>query len=247
MTPQGPRGVVVPEILVVDDHALLAESLAAVLRDRGMHAETLLPHSLTALADDLLARPDPPELVMLDLDLGQAGRSLPLVQPLARRGVRVLVVSGSTNDPEVGACLEAGALGFVSKASPFDDLLDAVDVILRGGEVLTEHQRMHYLTSLWEARGEQEELAEPFARLTLRETEVLHSLCEGHSAQEIAAHGYVSLATVRTQVQAILTKLGVGSQLEAVAQAYRSGWHIMHAANKADTAATTEPAAARRS
>ena len=56
---------------------------------------------------------------------------------------------------------------------------------------------------------------------------MLHRLCEGESVQRIAAESYVSVATVRTQVRAILQKLDVGSQLEAVAIAYRSGWQIM--------------------
>ena len=52
--------------------------------------------------------------------------------------------------------------------------------------------------------------------------------------QTIAAESYVSIATVRTQVRAILLKLDVSAQLEAVAAAYRSGWHIMQQAERAN-------------
>ena len=53
---------------------------------------------------------------------------------------------------------------------------------------------------------------------------MLHALASGQSAAQIAAAAYVSEATVRTQVRAVLTKLGVTSQLQAIALARRAGW-----------------------
>ena len=49
---------------------------------------------------------------------------------------------------------------------------------------------------------------------------------EGHNAEEIAKAGYVSISTVRSQIKAILQKLGVNSQLAAVAIARRTGWSL---------------------
>ena len=225
--------VMTDSIVLVDDHALLAQALISELRARGFHAQTIVPESQEKLASDLLVGSHPARLVILDINLGDAGSCLPLIRPLSERGVRVLVISGSTNAPEVGACLEAGACGFVSKASPFEHLLLAVDRSLRDQEVLTEGQRLEYLTALWEARGRQIEQARPFHRLTEREEEVLHLLCDGHDVRTIAQRYYMALPTVRTHVRGILTKLGVSSQLEAVTQAYRSGWHIMRTTEEA--------------
>ncbi len=53
---------------------------------------------------------------------------------------------------------------------------------------------------------------------------MLRALCQGRTVDEIAAAGTVSVATVRTQVKAILRKLGVSSQLAATALAHESGW-----------------------
>ena len=64
----------------------------------------------------------------------------------------------------------------------------------------------------------------PFESLSRRENEVLCLLMEGHSVAKIAESSFVSVGTVRTQVKAILRKLGVNSQAAAVALAYRSGW-----------------------
>lgn len=61
------------------------------------------------------------------------------------------------------------------------------------------------------------ELKARIDKLTQREREVLGELAQGHRAQAVAEHFVVSLATVRTQIRAILVKLEVSSQLEAVA------------------------------
>ena len=64
----------------------------------------------------------------------------------------------------------------------------------------------------------------PFEQLTMREREVLAALVDGLSAEEIAETQYVALTTVRSQIRSVLQKLGVRSQLAAVAHANRVGW-----------------------
>ena len=80
---------------------------------------------------------------------------------------------------------------------------------------------------------EREAVLAPFAHLTAREAEVLADLMEGLATDVIAERHYVSLATVRSQVRAVLQKLCVNSQLAAVALAYRSGWSIEERATAA--------------
>ncbi|HXP98899.1 MAG TPA: LuxR C-terminal-related transcriptional regulator [Solirubrobacteraceae bacterium] len=65
---------------------------------------------------------------------------------------------------------------------------------------------------------------EAFAILTPREQRVLAELMEGHTADQIAKESWVSVSTVRSQIKSILHKLGVNSQLAAVAMAWRAGW-----------------------
>jgi DNA-binding NarL/FixJ family response regulator len=81
-----------------------------------------------------------------------------------------------------------------------------------------------------------------FATLTDREEVVLAELLEGHCAEEIAKAAFVSISTIRSQIKSILQKLGVNSQLAAVALARRAGWSLDH---PRDT--RPKPANARRS
>ena len=85
-------------------------------------------------------------------------------------------------------------------------------------------ERRSLLQATKAARAREAVLAEPFERLSSRETQVLQALADGRSVAEIARDWVVSEATVRTQVRAVLTKLGVTSQLAAVAAARRAGW-----------------------
>lgn len=66
--------------------------------------------------------------------------------------------------------------------------------------------------------------AEAFKQLSPRERDVLLALMRGETAKQIANRHDVSLATVRSQIQSVLSKLGVRSQLEAVVLAHRTGW-----------------------
>jgi DNA-binding NarL/FixJ family response regulator len=63
-----------------------------------------------------------------------------------------------------------------------------------------------------------------FHELTTREREVLGALMQGKSADTIAEESVVSVATIRTQIRSILAKLGVNSQLAAVARAQEVRW-----------------------
>jgi DNA-binding NarL/FixJ family response regulator len=136
----------------------------------------------------------------------------------------VLVVTGTTDRMEIAAALEAGAVGYVCKNEPFDVLLETAAQAAADEPVLPEAERRSLVSELRRHRASVADERARFGRLTPREGEVLQALCAGESVTSIAAGWVVSVPTVRTQVRAILQKLEVGSQLEAVAAAHRCGW-----------------------
>lgn len=140
-----------------------------------------------------------------------------MVEPLLAAGWRVLILSGTSDHARVGGALAAGAAGWVSKSAPFPTLLRAVRDLLAGRDIMPTVRRRQ-LVELHQTRSaERRELLTKLDRLTQREREVLAQLAAGQRAQAVAEHFVVSLATVRTQIRAVLTKLEVSSQLEAVA------------------------------
>jgi DNA-binding NarL/FixJ family response regulator len=210
-------------VLVIDDHALLAETLAAELRHAGCAVAAV--RGTTAAA--VLAAVDDfgPDVALLDLYLDSAGgTSLPMIAPLVDRGVEVLVLTGATDELVLAQCIEAGAAAVLSKAAHFDVLLTTVIDAAHHHRVqpMAEHAEM--LVRLRQAREAEWARLGPFQRLTPGESAVLVGLIEGRTAAEIAEQRTVSLATVRSQIRAILVKLDVTSQLAAVALAHRAGW-----------------------
>jgi DNA-binding NarL/FixJ family response regulator len=208
-------------VLIIDDHELIGTSLQMSLRAAGIDARLCGPAGGVAAILATAARL-PPGVVLLDLDLGRdsAGRTVDgaaLVAPLRGAGWRVVVLSGTADRARIGAALDAGAVGMVPKRAQLPSLLRAVRSALAGREVMAEGARDMFIAAYRERRAERDELADKLDRLTPRELEVLRMLAEGHRAQAVAEDFVVSLATVRTQIRAVLTKLGVTSQLEAVA------------------------------
>jgi DNA-binding NarL/FixJ family response regulator len=208
-------------VLIVDDHELVATSLMLSLRSQGLPAHHCPPTG--GEAGVLAASAElPPGLVLLDLDLGRddAGRrvdGVALVVPLRAAGWRVLILSGSADHARIGAGLAEGAMAWVPKNAPFPALLAAVRAAVDGREAMPAARREQFIALHRRRSGEQKELRAKLERLTRREREVLALLADGQRAQAVADHFVVSLATVRTQIRAVLTKLEAGSQLEAVA------------------------------
>ncbi|MGC2191945.1 MAG: response regulator transcription factor [Candidatus Dormiibacterota bacterium] len=203
-------------ILIVENHEMLAEALELALSARGYSctvARLEAGRSVLQQAAELR-----PQLVLLDLYLDEAD-GLDFVAGLRATGAKVLVVTGCNDEDHVAAALALGASGWVSKAQPFEHLLDAAEATLRNQPLIPEADYRELIE-----RGRQRLIVEQdahrrLAQLTARERQVLWALSEGESAGDIAVTFFVSVGTVRTHIQGILGKLGVSSQLAAVAMA----------------------------
>lgn len=209
-------------VLVVDDHELLAQTLRITLTATGVDADTLPPAPLPEVQQRVLEIR--PELVLLDLDLGEWGDTTPIIAPLTAAGIRVLVVTGVVDRVRIALALEQGAVGFQPKSFGFDALLAKTTAALADPGALDLELRVSLLTELAQVRSARSQAMAPFLRLTEREQATLVELSEGRSVTDIARTWVVSEATVRSHVRGVLTKLGAPSQLAAVAVALRAGW-----------------------
>ena len=214
-------------VLIVDDHELVATSLALALRADGFDAQRC---ESCQVADVLAAaRSLTPGIVLLDLDLADAGEGATLVPPLRTLGWDVQILTGTSAHDRIGGAVAAGAAGWVSKSADFAGLIATVRDLAAGRPTSSPAERAELVASFEKstarARQRQErraELAERLSRLSRREREVLEYLAEGSQAGAIAEEFVVSLATVRAQIRSILAKLEVGSQLAATAVLHRA-------------------------
>ena len=209
-------------LLIVDDHPLVATGLQLALRSRGWDVQVAGGPTADAVLDQ--ARAFEPECVLLDLHLGELGNGRDLIGPLRAMSRAVVMLTGETDRLLLAACLEAGAEGWIGKGAFLDDVIALVEDALAGRPLVGCAKREELLDDLRVHRASLERSRSPFEQLTRREQRVLGALTDGLSAEEIAEAQFVAVTTVRSQVRGILQKLGVRSQLAAVATANRAGW-----------------------
>jgi two-component system nitrate/nitrite response regulator NarL len=217
-------------VALVEDHAVLAEALRLSLELKGFDTVSipLAPNEggrRELIQSILKARP---RVVIVDLDLGPAGDGTALIHPLTLAGHRVVVLTASQDHVRWGSCLARGALTVVPKSAPLQAIVDVIRRVDQGLPVIPRNER-EALVHLWHERhADDDERRRCLARLTPREAHVLGQLAHGKRVREVAEEAFVSEATVRTQVKSILAKLGVNSQLAAVAMARDAGWTPPH-------------------
>jgi DNA-binding NarL/FixJ family response regulator len=210
-------------VLIVEDHALVAIGLQLALSARGWEVETTDGPTAADVIEH--AGRFQPQCVLLDINLGDGvGSGIDLVAPLRATSAEVVMLTAETRRGVLAACLEEGAAGWVGKHTFLDEVVGALNDVLTGTPLIGCTAREAMIDELRIERAGQRRALTPFERLTMREREVLAALVDGLSAEEIAETQYVALTTVRSQIRSVLQKLGVRSQLAAVAHANRVGW-----------------------
>ncbi|NBM18765.1 response regulator transcription factor [Streptomyces sp. GC420] len=232
-------------VLVVDDHRIFAESLAAALAaepDVEVSAAGSGPAALRCL-ERAAAEGRRFDVLLVDADLGSAhgppvvARAVPdqaedgLVDGISLvAGVRTVqpsvrtVVLAEKDDPRRAAlALQAGASGWVAKDCSLQRLLAVIRGVLREETHLPPALLTGVLRELTAARKHRTESERLVESLTPREREVLRCMVAGLGRKAVAERLFLSPHTVRTHMQNVLGKLGVHSTLAAVALARRAG------------------------
>ena len=212
-------------VVIVDDHQLFAQSLEIALNAAGHETERIeLPVSTSSgpLISKVLRRR--PRLLLLDLDLGPYGDGFALIEPITRAGTDVVVVTGTEEPGRWARAVMSGARKVLAKTSPLPTVVTTVDRVLKGLPVMSREEREELLDAWRKQRQGNEQLWDKFDQLTLRESEVLGLLMQGHTVRDVARHSNTAETTVRTHVKSILAKLEVSSQMAAVGLAYQVGW-----------------------
>lgn len=212
-------------LLLIDDHVVIAQAMADSLRGVGYDpVEYLPPDALDVESVVGVARQLRPDAALVDLNLGADRSGFTLIGPLVGLGIRVVAFTASDDALDKARCVEAGAVAFLHKATAFDVLLATIGRVVAGEELISPSQREELLVPLRASRAAGDQRLARVATLTPREQHVLAGLVAGRTAAEIAESSYVSVKTVRTQIESIRHKLGVKSQLAAVAFAQEVGW-----------------------
>lgn len=225
-------------VLVADDQDIVRDGLATILDlspELAVVGEAATGERAVELAGE--TRPD---VVLMDLRMPgiggvEATRRLRSEHP----GIAVLVLTTFDDGDSLRSALAAGARGFLTKDAGRVQLVDAIRSVARGGTVFSESAAAQLVRAFvgggadgtsapgsgplgsGEASAEgapvdAAALRAGFPELTPREREVLAAIASGASNAEIAASFFISVATVKSHVNALFAKLGASSRAEAI-------------------------------
>jgi DNA-binding NarL/FixJ family response regulator len=202
------------KILICDDHRLLADALAAVLRSRGHE-----PVAPASDPEEAVARVKELDVDVCVMDLhfpsGDGVGGIERILAASPR-TRVVVLTGTLHPDMIESALEAGASACVAKSEPTALIVDTIEQARASRPAPPRRIRDQSLTG---TRSPEEKL---IRFLTSREREVLERLVAGQSTSVMAREMRVAYSTARTHIQNVLTKLGVHSKLGAVTLAARN-------------------------
>jgi DNA-binding NarL/FixJ family response regulator len=209
--------VPVPQItvLIADDHPIVADGLAALLKDRFNVAGIVYDGRALLEAAQKLE----PDVILTDISMPglngiDAIRKIREQQPQCK-----IVVLTMHDDPQMAAqAFRLGATGYVLKSSPREELIAAIQEVSQGRAYLSPMIAKGFINILLEKSSEPSAVA---GNLTARQREVLQLLAEGKTMKEIAAILHISPRTVESHKYEMMEILGVTTSAELVQHAIR--------------------------
>ncbi|MFD7496124.1 response regulator [Streptomyces sp. NPDC051658] len=194
-------------ILLCDDHVVVRAGLLALLGsepDIEVVGEAGSGEEAVALAAKLT-----PDVVLMDLQLGQGIDGVEATRRIAATGVHVLVLTTYDTDADITRAIEAGATGYLLKAERPEELFAAIRSAAQGRTTLSPPVASRVMARM----------RKPLPTLTDRELDILAQLSQGLGNRDIARALFISEATVKTHLGRIYDKLGVDTRAGAVAVA----------------------------
>ena len=207
-------------VLVVDDEALIRTGFRHILDSAdGIEVVAAVPGGQAVRA----ARELSPAVVLLDIRMPDVD-GLTVLADLRRLPQPPVVAMLTTFDMDeyVATALRSGAAGFLLKDTDPVQLPLLVRTLAEGGVVLSSRVTQTVVDGFLD-NGPQEAAAHCVARLTERERAVLVLVAEGLSNTGIGTRMHLSIGTVKDHVSAVLSKLEVGSRVQAALLADRAG------------------------
>jgi two-component system, NarL family, response regulator DevR len=203
-------------VLIVDDHEVLASSLAMVLEAE----EDISTAGVATTLEQAraLIGSSQPDVLLLDHRMpdGDGVAAIPGLRAL-RPSIRIVVLTASAADHVLMSAIQNGASGFLSKTRSLDEVTAAVRAAAAGESVISPELLARLLPRFGSGK------VHSVDELTERERDVLALVAQGLSNAAIAERLVVSVHTVRNHIASLSLKLGAHSKLEALSIAVRRG------------------------
>ncbi|WP_396632863.1 response regulator [Maribacter sp. R86514] len=198
------------QIAITDDHELVMQGIESMLQKTDVKVigkYTNAVSTLQALAESQ------PEILLLDINLPDIN-GIDLCKQLVKLYPTLKIIALSSHDDTsfVKRILRNGAHGYLLKNTGKEELLEAFETVLSGGQYLQKNIQQKLLNQSLGTK--KRNTLKP--KLTRREKEVLAAICEEHTTQEIADQLFVSPKTVETHRMNLISKLGARNSVGLV-------------------------------
>jgi DNA-binding NarL/FixJ family response regulator len=202
-------------VVLADDHAIVAEGLGALLRDKFSLLRTVHDgRALVAAAAELN-----PDVVVTDIGMPLLNGLDAIRQIKKARPATNIVILTMHMEPDLAAeAFRAGASGYLLKTSPGEELVEAVNQVAQGRAYLTSLIAKDLISVLLEAKKDSPVSGE---KLTGRQREVLQLIAEGRTMKEVASLLHISPRTAESHKYEIMSLLGAKNTAELVQCAIR--------------------------
>ena len=208
------------QIILIDDHQLLTESVASLLRGKLPDPEIrTYKDGATFVTDKHIIAPD---LLITDLMMPGGVNGLNVLEFCKEHfgsKTKIIVMSSITDVQTIRNTIRNGANGFVSKASPVDELLEAVNTVMEGKQYISNNLKDSLLNTVFTED-------QVVFHLSPREREVLQRVCSGLTIKEIAYELNLSAHTVQYYHRSVLSKLKVKRTSDLIVFAMQHGLYI---------------------
>ena len=210
-------------VLLIDDHVVMRAALRMLVESRP--DMTVVGEATDRGAAILIAAREQPDIILLDLDLGEESGVdfLPALLAAAKQA-RVIVLTGIRDPAAHRQAVRLGATGMVLKEQAFDTLVKAIERVHAGETWLAPALVANILAERSRVRSPDiNHEATRITALTEREREVVALISQGLKNRQIGERLSISETTVVHHLTSIFAKLGVANRLELVTYAYRQG------------------------
>ena len=202
-------------IVIADDHAVLRESLGALLSTQpDFQVEGLASNGQDALA---LAQQHHPDVLVLDLFM-PGGDGFEVLRTLDKGGSRIaaVVLTGSDSEMDYAQVVKLGARGLVLKSDGPEKLFAAIRTVANGELAFSDELAQQVLTTM---TAESKASSNALARLSERERQIAYYVARGMKNKDIGQQLTISENTVKRHLQSIFTKTGARDRLELAVMA----------------------------
>ena len=206
------------KVLIADDHAVVRLGLRTLIESHPGFAVVGEAATVSeAVRETLLLHPD---VVVMDIRL-LGGSGIDACEQIVAQAsdTKVIMLTSYAEDEMLFDAIAAGACGYVLKQIGNEDLIRALETVVRGEALLDPALTQRVFDRVREAA--RREHSEAFADLTDQEMRVLAQVAEGKTNREIADTLYLGEGTVRNYVSSILSKLELSNRTEAAAYAVK--------------------------